>query len=55
MWVEYKNQNVNDMANTVMKCIGLCIKIGSGTCRLSIKVGMSMTWKMKFLNVLGCV
>ena len=30
MWVEYKNGNVNDMANTVIKYIGLymlCINI----------------------------
>ena len=55
MWVEYKNWNVNGMANTVIKCIGLCIKIGSGTCGLSIKMGMSMTWKKNILNVLGCL
>ena len=58
MWAEYKNRNINNMANTVIKCIGLyglCIKIGNGTCELSIQMGMSITWKTKFLNVLGCV
>ena len=33
MWVEYKNGNANDMANTAIKFIrlyGLCTKIGIG-------------------------
>ena len=42
VWIKYKNWNANDMANTVIKCIGLyglCIKIGNGTCGLSITMG----------------
>ena len=37
MWAEYKYGNVNDMANTVIKCIGLYM-----LCWMSIKIGMSM-------------